>query len=598
MSYAITSDAPHPLTEKLRKAVLDSLSRYGMAHGPKLVTFFKLVGCSERDAYILAREIKNDQFVTIRNNATHLSQATETIARTIGLDHVNGFDLLNLREKLGFIPTIPPQLKVQLYKTHKQTYADLCQCFLNLNLSGIEALKCAKDIRDGLFEIQTSRGAFPTKAWQLLKTHYNLSLADPSQETRAIATAPVPSQEARQTATLEDQENALLQALVRARRELIEATVALPQALAVLKGWYQKGKIKGFFTELLPQDEKDEQARAGMQAQRLALTATLCAYCCDAPPAENDPAKGLYDAARSALAIAIEGLYPKQILWARLKEELGVRASDATPAHVIAQWHKAYSELKSVEHNLVVAHTSLAVNLAHKYAKDDPHIVDDLSSEGYIGLMEAVTTWSPHRGDGFFSHAFRCCRREILKGIAEKGYYHKVRLHTTAFKQVGKFQNAYARLEHDLGRTPTHAELAAQTGFTEKKVKDMSFMYLRPASLEADLHEANPQETGFQARINRLSSLVPTPDKVFEEKERAEKIGALLGTLSAREELVLRLVFGLGCATEEGTPRQEIAALCKRTRRSIQTTRKDALEQLEYPVRRKVLKALYDDWSP
>lgn len=211
-------------------------------------------------------------------------------------------------------------------------------------------------------------------------------------------------------------------------------------------------------------------------------------------------------------------------LWRRYKERADLRAREA----------------------LLLAYLPLVRYVAGRLSIGLPSHVDpeDLESYGLFGLIEAVERFDPARGTKFETYALPRVRGAILDGIRAETWAPALR------QRARQLEEAYARLEADLGRSPTDAELAAYLGITPEELARREAEV--GASVVVSLEESGAQAGEGQGPLGRLAD-ESAPDPVQEalESERREVLARAVERLSEKERLVITLYYHEGLTTKE-----------------------------------------------
>ncbi|MGI8491319.1 MAG: SigB/SigF/SigG family RNA polymerase sigma factor [Acidimicrobiales bacterium] len=221
----------------------------------------------------------------------------------------------------------------------------------------------------------------------------------------------------------------------------------------------------------------------------------------------------------------------------------------------------AVSRDTDLRDELVEAHLGLAEYLARRFAnRGEP--LDDLVQVASLGLLKAVGRFDPDRGVEFSTYATHTIVGELKRHFRDKGW---------AVRAPRRMQELYLRLGkvigtlgHELGRSPTIAELAAEVGVSEEEVLEAleAGQAYRFASLDAPAAGDTDGET--------LGDRLGTEDVGFADAERRAVLAPLLSQLPERERLIVRLRFFDGLTQSEiaaqlGISQMHVSRLLART---------------------------------
>lgn len=231
---------------------------------------------------------------------------------------------------------------------------------------------------------------------------------------------------------------------------------------------------------------------------------------------------------------------------------------------------------------LVNANLKFVVFIAREY-QDRGLPLDELISEGNIGLLEAAKRFDAERGIKFISYAVWWIRQSILRALAN--HSRLVRLPVNHVWALQKIVSIIDTMERDLGRTPELEEVANRLKISPKTLSQSMMYWGRELSLE----DSTRPSAESLALIDKLSSeeFAPPTSKLFEESMKAE-IKMALASLSKTEEEVLRLYYGI--EKERPLTLVEIGNKMKLSRERIRQIKNKALRKLQYFHRRENLR--------
>jgi RNA polymerase primary sigma factor len=231
---------------------------------------------------------------------------------------------------------------------------------------------------------------------------------------------------------------------------------------------------------------------------------------------------------------------------------------------------------------LVRSNLRFVVSVAKKYQNQGVSL-SDLINEGNLGLIRAAHKFDETKGIKFISYAVWWIRQSILQALAEQSRIVRVPLNRAgALHRIGKRAST---LLQELGRQPTHGEIAEGLDITEEEVAKTMLISQVHLSLDAPM---TPGED------NRLLDYLPdttnrTPDEQTFEKALTEAIEESLSGLKERESKILRLYFGLD--GEDPMTLEDIGTLLGITRERVRQIKEKALLKLRHNSRRRALES-------
>jgi RNA polymerase primary sigma factor len=253
--------------------------------------------------------------------------------------------------------------------------------------------------------------------------------------------------------------------------------------------------------------------------------------------------------------------------------------------NIISVIQKGERDEARAKREMIEANLRLVISIAKRYTNRGLQFLD-LIQEGNIGLMKAVDKFEYQRGYKFSTYATWWIRQAITRSIADQARTIRIPVHM--IETINKIVRTSKQLMSEMGREPTHEELAEKLAMPIDKVRKVMKIAKDPISLETPIGDEDESHLGDF--IEDKTAILPVDAAI--QSNLKDATVRILATLTAREEKVLRMRFGIGLQTDHTL--EEVGNQFTVTRERIRQIEAKAIRKLKHPSRSKKLRSFLD----
>lgn len=231
---------------------------------------------------------------------------------------------------------------------------------------------------------------------------------------------------------------------------------------------------------------------------------------------------------------------------------------------------------------LVKANLRFVISVAKQYQNQGIPL-QDLITEGNIGLIKAAQRFDETKGFKFISYAVWWIRQSILQAIAEQSRI--VRLPLNRISHISKVNRVISKIEQENEREMDIHEIAIECDMSPEEVMEAMMFNVKYSSLDAPVSSSDDSATLLDLLSDEDN---PSPDNLLDKESLKMDLQRVIKTLQPREAEVITAAYGLN-----GAPPLSLDELAKQfhlTKERVRQIKDKAILKLKYYSKNKILK--------
>lgn len=220
---------------------------------------------------------------------------------------------------------------------------------------------------------------------------------------------------------------------------------------------------------------------------------------------------------------------------------------------------------------LIKGHLRFVISVAKRY-RNQGLPLDDLISEGNIGLMQAIEKFDPEKGCRFISYAVWWIKQSIIKAICDKSRF--IRLPVNRSYDLMRIEKIRKEVEQKTGEEAGVAEIASALNQKESEISALINITRDHLSFDSSCSDSSTRTLG---------EMIPDEENSLEREilgnSLKEDINQILGGLNPREAKIIEHRYGLNSRRPKSL--KEVGRIFRLSKERIRQIEKQAIETLQ-----------------